>query len=621
MLLISREYPPFVGGGIGTYTVRMARALVGQGHQPVVVTVGDVDSPLVEESDGVRVVRVPFLGYVELQPDWAGPRPSILASPSGPACHAAFWAFHRESVLAMQLREQLPWLLETFKPRTIEAPDTGALLWFILNERRLGRGPLAELDKQSPPVIVHLHSPTAWIEELQGGPQQGRAGAELRSMERDVLRWADGITCPSHALAEWTQRWEPATEGRIRVVPYPLGEAVNLNAPLPNENAALFVGRMERRKGFDTLAEALGILGNLAPPLRVAGRDTFDWVSNEDFGATAITRHLRQEASKVHLLGELEPEALIEQRRHCSWAIIPSPNDNYPNTCMEAMAAGQIAIAANAGGMAEMIEDGVSGLLFTPGDANDLAHAIERATTMSDEQRSIMGRAARQRIAAVCDDAAIVTRRVDHAASNTPTLPIPVPEREVAVLAYADTSEEFRDPLTTVLRANNTIDAVAPWFARTGPDGREVIPFSTPSADHPELLVDHPGPIAIDASWWRRLETAAVGSDATSVLRALLEQGAAIAALPEVVAGPADPQADARPGTSTPQRLTDAERAVAHLQRELHPPQQATHGTRLQLDRAVHERDEARNELNELRASRAYKLARILSTLRRRLLG
>lgn len=607
MLLISREYPPFIGGGIGTYTVRMARALANQGQHPVVVTVGDVDSPTVEEADRVRIVRLPFLAYVELEPDWAGPRPSILASPSGPACHAAFWAFHRESVLAMQLREYLPWLLETFEPTAVEAPDTGALLWFILNERRLGRGPMAERGEQGPPVIVHLHSPTAWIEELQGGPQPGRAMAELRSMERDVLRWADGVACPSHALANWTQGWEPVIEGKVRVTPYPLGEAVDLDAPLPSDPTALFVGRMERRKGFDTLAEALDKLGHRGPVLRVAGRDTFDWVAHEDFGAAAINRYTN---TKIDVLGELNPEALAAQRDQCAIAIIPSPNDNYPNTCMEAMAAGQITIAARAGGMAEMIEDGASGLLFTPDDAQDLARAIERAFEMDGEQRTIMSRAARQRISMICHDATVTGLRLDHATSLTPMLPSPAPKREVAVLTFAGISDEIRDALTAALRANAAIDAVAPWFARTGPDGREVIPFSTPTAVHPELLIDHPGPIALDAQLWRRLEAAGTGHDAASVLRALFERGANIAALPEVVAGPAQDQSADRPGSPTPQKLTDSEHALNAANRELAAAEQR-----------AWDADRLETELAELHASRAYKLAQKLSRMRRRLLG
>ncbi|MEQ8845067.1 MAG: glycosyltransferase family 4 protein [Phycisphaerales bacterium] len=609
VLLISREYPPFVGGGIGTYTVRMARALAGQGRSPVVVTVGDCDAPVVEEDGGVRIVRLPFLDHLDGQPDWAAPRASILASPTGRACHAAFWAFHRESVLAMQLREHLPWLAETFEPTAIEAPDTGALLWFVLNERRLGRGPLAERGQDGPPVIVHLHSPTAWIEELQGGPQPGRAMAELRSMERDVLRWADGVACPSHALAQWTTAWEPAIEGKVCVTPYPLG---GVDDPGPREGNSidtLFVGRMERRKGFDTLAQAAGLLGGQCPMIRVAGRDTFDWVAGEHFGVAAMGRH----GVRFELLGELEPAVLAEQRRACGIAVIPSPNDNYPNTCMEAMAAGQLVIASRAGGMAEMVEDGVSGLLFTPGDAADLARGMERACSMSAEERRAMGQATRARIEAICGDAAVVTRRLEHARGLSVVTPRANADRQVAVVTFAGIDDGVRDALTAALRANTEIDAVAPWFERMGPDGPEIIPFSTPRRGCEGLLVEHPGPIAIDASWLERLEQAGVHGNASSILRGLVDLGANVAVATEVLARSPDHRADA-PGTPMPQQLTDAERSLAAANAACRAAEQAA-------EMARQERDQAHAALADIRASRAYKLAERLSRLRRRLLG
>jgi hypothetical protein len=370
---------------------------------------------------------------------------------------------------------------------------------------------------------------------------------------------------------------------------------------------------MERRKGFGTLAGALGSLGDRAPRLRVAGRETFDWVAGEPFGAAAMDRYLVSR-DRIELLGELGPEELAQQRRACAFAVIPSPNDNYPNTCMEAMAAGQVTIAARAGGMAEMVQDGVSGLLFAPGDAKDLARAIERAMGMSDEQRETMGRAARERIASVCGDGVVVSKRLEHAVSLSPSLPSATTSREVAVLAFAGIDDGVRDALTAALRANGGLDAVIPWFARTGPDGREVVPCSTPCAEHPGLLVEHPGPIALDARWWRRLEADGVDADAAGVLRALVERGARVAVLPELVVGSGDPMAGGRPGTPTPQRLTDAERAMAHAHRDAADARRAAEAARSERDRAL-------AELADIRASPAYRVAGVLARLRRRLLG
>ncbi|NRA57344.1 MAG: glycosyltransferase family 4 protein [Phycisphaerales bacterium] len=631
MLLISREYPPFVGGGIGTYTVRMARTLAGQGHEPVVVTVGDCNGPVVERDGSIRVVRLPFLDYVESQPEWTAPRASILASPSGPACHAAFWAFHHESVLAMQLREHLPWLLDEFRPDVIEAPDTGALLWFVLNERRLGRGPLHELGEHGPPVVVHLHSPTAWIEELQGGPEPRRASCELRSMERDVIRWADGIACPSHALAEWTQRWEPNAVGKIRVTPYPLGEPGEPPAVERPEIAALFVGRMERRKGFDTLVRAVAQLSDDGPTICVAGRDTFDWVAGHQFGQAALDEHGAGVAERFELLGELEPTALSVQRQRCAIALVPSPNDNFPNTCMEAMAAGQIVVAARAGGMAEMVEDGVSGVLFEPGDAEDLASAIRRITTMSVVEREQMARAASERIRAFCDDSRVVMQRLGHAHGLRPKTPAAAPAREVAVITFEAIDAEAQAALTDALRADPTIDAVVPWFGRWGPDGCELVPFSTPSREHLELLVDHPGPIAIDRTHWEEIEPSEPAGTASAILRALVVRGSSVAVLPELVIGGSAPDGVQAPGEPLVQRLSNGRRAASHLDKArsaLKLAREQEHEALKQRDEARRERDTAWSEaekahavLAEIRSSRAYKLAERLSKLRRRLSG
>jgi glycosyltransferase involved in cell wall biosynthesis len=55
--LVSREFPPFVGGGIGSYTRRLATELVGRGHAVVVVTVSGDGPNTREEMDGVVVER------------------------------------------------------------------------------------------------------------------------------------------------------------------------------------------------------------------------------------------------------------------------------------------------------------------------------------------------------------------------------------------------------------------------------------------------------------------------------------------------------------------------------------------------------------------------------------
>jgi L-malate glycosyltransferase len=58
--------------------------------------------------------------------------------------------------------------------------------------------------------------------------------------------------------------------------------------------------------------------------------------------------------------------------------VLPSHSEALSNSLMEAMACGCCAIASNVGGNPELIEDGVTGLLFQPGDETALVNALER---------------------------------------------------------------------------------------------------------------------------------------------------------------------------------------------------------------------------------------------------
>jgi glycosyltransferase involved in cell wall biosynthesis len=68
--------------------------------------------------------------------------------------------------------------------------------------------------------------------------------------------------------------------------------------------------------------------------------------------------------------------------------------ESFPRTLVEAFACGLPVIASRLGGMAELIQDGVTGLLFHPGDAQDLAAKLAWAQANPDALAA-MGRAAR----------------------------------------------------------------------------------------------------------------------------------------------------------------------------------------------------------------------------------
>ncbi|MEE7457810.1 glycosyl transferase family 1 [Methylorubrum populi] len=148
--------------------------------------------------------------------------------------------------------------------------------------------------------------------------------------------------------------------------------------PAGPREGILFAGRLSPEKGVAVLKQAAA---GLSLPIDVAGdgplRDTLE-------GAPGLT-----------LLGALPPAAMRARMGRAAALVVPSLwYEGLPMVVAEAFAAGTPVIASRIGALAGLVEDGVTGLLVTPGDPVDLARAIERLASRPDEARR-MGEAAR----------------------------------------------------------------------------------------------------------------------------------------------------------------------------------------------------------------------------------
>ncbi len=478
--LISREYPPFAGGGIGTYTRQFAIALAGAGHRPLVITVSADGMEHREKAGGVTVVRLPFLEG----DDWTGPHPAI----STPESRAVFRTFAPESVFAMQVGDALPRLIDDLSIDVIEAPDTGALAWFALNRRHTGR---AWRERSSPPLVTVIHSPTAWIDEANRAPVPPHAA--LTRMEHDCARWSDALVSPTQAIARWAgSHWGTQS---IKVIAHPLGDlepqALRSAERADPMSAAdllrvLYVGRLEPRKGVDTLLAAWSEAGIAGATLDLAGQDMPDPVTGSPFGTSrlALVPEARRRSVMIH--GRIAPDSIRSLRANAPIAIVPSPTDNFPYACLEAMAAGQLVIAARAGGMAELIRDGIDGLLFTPGDAASCAGALQHACALSPGDRQALGARGARRVLEVCGNDRVIDARTRHyAAVLASSRRGPGPMVAATDLACIN---GFYAPESLLARlagaaSQPEIDFTHGWTAVSGSGsvGRRVIAFETPS--------------------------------------------------------------------------------------------------------------------------------------------
>lgn len=410
IVLVSREFPPFYGGGIGTYTEQAAHALTGAGHRVVVVTISrDGTSALAPHGRDPRitVVRVPLV----VGDDWSGPAAAI----DTPENRAAFTQLGPWSVFSRQVAHTLPSLVREFSIDVVEAPECGAILWWTLNERRLGR-PLVKPDGSEPLLVVQLHSPNEWVDGHNRQAPPVRASLELRRAERESAQWADLVISPSRDLGAWAQaRWGLRS---VEKVPYPLGfihaqPRVGVGAG-GSSLRCLLVGRLEPRKGIDVLIAAIAIAARRGLDVRaeLAGQDTRDWRTGAWFTKRAIKTTLASaDADRVTLLGKIDAPALALARANADICIAPGVVDNFPYAVVESMAAGLPVIAPSVGGMSELVRDGIEGHIFRPHEPASLAEALIAHAACSRTRRAEMGRAAAARVAEFCANTRAVSMR------------------------------------------------------------------------------------------------------------------------------------------------------------------------------------------------------------------
>ncbi len=147
----------------------------------------------------------------------------------------------------------------------------------------------------------------------------------------------------------------------------------------------LFVGRLSAEKGVDVLASAWSACQGLA--LRVAGAGS---------GGAAF-----EAAAGVTMLGPVDPSTVQREMRRALALVLPSIcYENFPRALVEAFGAGLPVIASRLGAMAELVEPGVTGLLFEPGDAGELGDLLRWADEHPDHMAR-MGANARARFEAL----------------------------------------------------------------------------------------------------------------------------------------------------------------------------------------------------------------------------
>ncbi|MDX1601114.1 MAG: glycosyltransferase family 4 protein, partial [Anaerolineales bacterium] len=155
----------------------------------------------------------------------------------------------------------------------------------------------------------------------------------------------------------------------------------------------LFVGGLTRRKGLDSLLDALLGLTDLPWELQIVGRTDLDPTYAEK-----IKERAKQfsDPKRIMIHGHLERPLLERRYRRADLLVVPSQLEGFGMVYLEAMGYGLPVIATTNGGAAELIDHGHNGFLVPPNSPPILTEILRALLQDRDLRRSI-GRAARSR--------------------------------------------------------------------------------------------------------------------------------------------------------------------------------------------------------------------------------
>jgi len=151
---------------------------------------------------------------------------------------------------------------------------------------------------------------------------------------------------------------------------------------------ALFVGRLSPEKSITTLIEAYKH-NDLRIPLKIVGDGPLHESLQADVQAAGLE-------SAIKFLGRQDKSAVLSLMHNARFLVFPSIwYETFGLTMVEAFACGLPVLASRLGSMAEIVEDGVTGLHFEAGNSADLADKMQWANEHPEEM-ICMGKNARR---------------------------------------------------------------------------------------------------------------------------------------------------------------------------------------------------------------------------------
>ncbi len=245
------------------------------------------------------------------------------------------------------------------------------------------------------PIVEMFHTLGLMKNRIARNPDEMEGDYRING-EIDVIQSADRIIAATPAEQSQLEFLYQAPTSKITIIPpgvdtghfYPIppDEAKSAVGMPANDRILLFVGRIEPLKGVDTLIRSIailrdrGILAELPHDLAVIGGDP-----NDDAAVTNIEMaRLKSLCHELHLddlvifLGKRGQDTLPYYYSAAEVLVMPSHYESFGMVALEAMACGTPVVASQVGGLAFLVQDGVTGYVVPDGNPVLLADRLEK---------------------------------------------------------------------------------------------------------------------------------------------------------------------------------------------------------------------------------------------------
>lgn len=390
IVYINRDYPPRADGGVARFIHILAVGMAKKGMDVHVITdsVSGVDT--IDFEEGVWVHRV--------VPKWY-PLSLVTAGLSPDVC-----VDHNRLNSLYTYYDELLRINSRSKVDVVHGSIWDSVGFYAMLDERFNS-------------VVTLVTPFINVfENVLPRPNDHKCAIDL---EHESVKICKNIHADSGAIIDEIKHYYPDMDAKKAKVIYLGVDDISENT-IPEKHDyidILFTGRLEQRKGTDTLLEAAAILCKKYDNVifRLCGKDTICMPdSNMTYKQWFYEKYKDSNfIDRVIFEGFISEERLKQVYANCDVYVSPSRYESFGLIFVEAMTFGKPCVGCDVGAMPEVIKDKETGFLAKVGDVDSLVECLEKLIK-SDDLRKKMGRAGRKRYDAMFTNQKMVDNVYDY---------------------------------------------------------------------------------------------------------------------------------------------------------------------------------------------------------------